>query len=317
MLDNCIKLKIADTVIQMQSEFAMEQLSEEEYRTQISERFNNFLYNGDDEPDIIIGVNIVDKLPEVQDTKDIFVTYYPAEDRENWLLLTKGNAYIYKSPLEERQQIMFINESFDRVTAYLLPKRKKGYVWNFVDIIYDFLQILLINYFASRKGGIFVHSIGIRDLDGRGFLFAGKSGAGKSTTAKLWYRHSGAMVLNDDRIIVRKCNGKFFIYGSPWHGTFSDYLKSHMESAPLENLFFIYHLSENNLKHLSEKEAFNELYTTLFPPFWDKQGLENIVSFCQDLIKSVPCFKLGFVDDERVIDFVRSNTGRYKNILNT
>jgi hypothetical protein len=166
--------------------------------------------------------------------------------------------------------------------------------------------VLLINYFAQRNAGIFTHAIGIRELDGKGLLFAGKSGSGKSTTARLWYKHSKAMVLNDDRIIIRKLKDKFFIYGSPWHGAFSDYLISRIESAPLEKLFFIYRAPKNTVRQIPKKEAFNLLYPTLFPTFWDKGCLENIVSFCQDLIKKTPCYKLGFVNDNRIIRFVRT-----------
>ena len=113
------------------------------------------------------------------------------------------------------------------------------------------------------------------------------------------------MVLNDDRIIVRKNDGKFFIYGAPWHGEFGDYLASRIDSAPIDKLFFIHHAPRNNVRHIREKEAFNSLYPAIFPTFWDKGCLENIVSFCQDLVEGTPCFSLGFVNDRRVIDFVR------------
>ncbi len=300
-----VKLKIADIIIQMQSDFALEQLTEEEQGLEVAERFKNFFCEGKEDPHIIIKVEIADKLPQIRKTEPVFITYHFQDGSENWRLLKKDNTYIYKSPLKDKRQLMLVNETFDRVTAYLLPKKDKGRVWNTSDIIYDFLQVLLINNFALKKGGIFTHAIGVKELDGEGRLFAGKSGCGKSSTARLWHKHSKAMVLNDDRIIVRKLNGKFFIYGSPWHGEFSDYLASRIESAPLEKLFFIHHSSKNTVKRISEKAAFNFLYPALFPTFWDKACLENIVSFCQDLIRSAPCYSLGFVNDKRVIGFVR------------
>jgi len=300
-----IKLKIADIVIRMQSNFPLVQLTEQEKRKQVSERFSNFIYSGSQKPDILIKVIIVDKLPQIRNTKPLFITYHFQDGIENWRLLKKGNAYIYKTPLKYKKQLMLVNKTFNRVTAYLLPKKDKGWVWNFTDIIYDFLQVLLINYLALYKKGIFVHSIGIKDLDGKGLLFAGKSGCGKSTIARLWYKYSKAMVLNDDRIIVRRLNERFFIHGSPWHGEFSDYLASRIESAPLKKLFFIYHAKKNSVKRISQKEAFNFLYPSIFPTFWDKYCLENIATFCQDLVRNVPCYRLGFVNDKRIIRFVR------------
>ncbi|MDD5477762.1 MAG: hypothetical protein PHG87_06175 [Candidatus Omnitrophica bacterium] len=305
MIDYKVNLKIADTVILMQSCFPLEQFSAEGQKLEAAERFDNFFYKGSQRPDIVIDIEIADKLPDVLNTKPVFITYHFQDKNENWRLLKRGDIYIYKCPLEDKKQIMLVNKTFDRVKVYLLPKKNKGKVWNTSDIIYDFLQVLLINYFAQRNQGIFTHSVGIKDVGGRGLLFAGKSGAGKSTTARLWHKHSRATVLNDDRIIIRKFNGKFFIYGSPWHGEFSDYLASRIESAPLKRIFFIHHCPKNTITRIPPKQAFSLLYPALFPTFWDKDCLENIVAFCDDLVKNVSCYSLGFMNNEKVINFVR------------
>jgi len=306
------KLKIADITIQMQSKFLLEQFSEEERILQVEERYNNFFYEGKDNPEIKIEVEIVKELPKITGAKNLFTTIHPDDNSKNWCLLKKDKTYIYRTLLEDKEQQMLINEDLNQIIAYLLPKKHKGQCWYPTDLIYDFLQVLLINYLALRKKGIFTHSVGIKDLDGRGLLFTGKSGTGKTTTAKLWHKHSRAMVLNDDRIIIRKIKGRFFIYGSPWHGEFSDYLTSRIESAPLEKIFFIYHSPQNTVRQISKKEAFGFLYPALFPTFWDKECLENIVLFSQNLVQSIPCYSLGFVNNRKVIEFVRDMN--YKNL---
>lgn len=300
-----VKLKIADFVIKLESDFPAEQFIKGYQSFDLPTRFENFLYNGNGGADIKIKINLVNKLPKIKDTRDIFITYHFQDNRENWRLMRKGKYYIYKSHLKSKKQFMLINRTFDRITAYLLPKNDKSCVWSIGDIIYDFLQVLLINYFALHKKGIFVHSIGVKDVNGKGLIFVGKSGSGKSTTARLWHKHSKAMVLNDDRIIVRKLNGSFFIYSSPWHGEFDNYIVSKINSAPLNKLFFIYHSSHNTVRRISEKEAFNLFYPAIFPTFWDRKCLENIVSFSQDLVKNAPCYNLGFVKDRKIISFVR------------
>ena len=300
-----VKLKIAEVAVLLQSGFGLNAPIAQDDRHSEDERFHSFIYNGSDPADIIINVNIVEKLPVIMDAEDVFQVYHFNDHKENWRLQKKDNFYIYNCPLVNKEQLMLVNNAFDRVNAYILPRKREGMVWEVIDIVYDFLQVLLINYLASRKKGVFVHSIGVKDSNGKGFLFAGKSGTGKSTTARIWHEHSGSMVLGDDRIAVRKLDSKFVIYGTPWHGEFDDYLSSRIESALLERLFFISHCSINKVERLSEKEAFQLLYPTLFPTFWDKGSLENIVSFCQDLVKSVPCFRLGFVNNKDIIDFVR------------
>jgi hypothetical protein len=300
-----VKLKIAGVIIEMRSDFPLKELTGKEKMLQASERFDNFFYGGSQKPHIRIKVDVVDKLPQTGEAEPVFITYHFQNGAENWRLLKKGEKYIYKTDLSDKKQLMIVNKNFERVNAYLLLKEDGKRGWNISDIIYDFLQVLLINYFGLNKSGIFVHGIGVKDLDGRGFLFAGKSGAGKSTTARIWHKNSKAMVLNDDRIIVRKVKNKFFIYGSPWHGEFSDYLSSRIESAPIERLFFIYHAPVNRAERISGRKAFNCLFPAIFPAFWDKKFLENIVGLSIDLIGGVACYSLGFLNDKRVIEFTR------------
>lgn len=300
-----VKLKIANIITEICSKFMMETLTRKEEIDLDVQRFNKFLYDGIGKPDIFIDVNIVDTLPKLKKTKNTFITFHPDGFKENWRLIRRSGRSIYYCPLKAKKQLMVINPGFTKVRAYLLPKENKGLVWHYHDIIYDFLQILLINYLASTRKGIFAHSAGIKDLDGSGLLFAGKSGTGKSTTAKIWHKFSRVDVLNDDRIIIRKLNGRFFIFNTPWHGEFDDYVDSRAESAPLKKLFFIHHAKNNSAKRISQKEAFNYLFPSIFPTFWDKRCLEIICDFCNDLVSSVPCYTLGFVNNSDIIHFVR------------
>lgn len=119
-----IKLKIADVIIETQSRFPLEQLTEEE-EMQVAERFNNFFYSGRQKPHIRIKVKIVDKLPKIYNTKHVFTTYHFQDGSENWRLCKKDDTYIYKSPLEDKKQLILVNKTFDKVTAYLLPKNRK------------------------------------------------------------------------------------------------------------------------------------------------------------------------------------------------
>lgn len=300
-----IKLDIADTIIQVKSEFPVERYSEEEIALGEHKRLNNFLCKKERSPDISIDLKIVDKLPVVSGAKPLFVARHFQDKSENWRLLKKDGKYIYINSIKGSEQLMLVNKDFDRVIAYLSDKGKKIKQWKTEDLVYEFLQILLINYFAKRKMGLFTHSIGIKDLSGDGLLFAGRSGAGKSTTARLWHQYTKAMILNDDRVIVRKNKKKFFIHSTPWHGDFRDYLSTKVESAFLEKVFFIYHAKKNVLRKIDKQEAFKQLYTSIFPAFWDKDQLSNIVNLCIDLIGEVPCYSLGFVKDKSVISYVR------------
>ena len=69
------------------------------------------------------------------------------------------------------------------------------------------LDELLIMHRLTQESAIELHGCGIVGADGSGNLFIGHSGAGKSTTARLWAAREGIEILSDDRIIVRRDEG--------------------------------------------------------------------------------------------------------------
>jgi hypothetical protein len=66
------------------------------------------------------------------------------------------------------------------------------------------LDELLIMHRLTQERAIELHGVGIVGPDGASNLFVGHSGAGKSTTARLWTSLHDVEILSDDRIIVRE-----------------------------------------------------------------------------------------------------------------
>jgi hypothetical protein len=295
------KLKIADVAIGFKSRFPIGKTE-----NALSFRYKNFIYRGNKKPEVVINVKLVKKLPRMKKgTKKIFSTQHPQSDGINWALFKNNGHFILKDYIASKQQNYFLNQEFNKATAYLLRAKRDRLNWQLDEIIYDALQIILIHY-LSRRNGFFVHSLGIKDRRGRGLLFAGKSGQGKSTLARIWHKHSRDQILNDDRIIVRKIRNDFFIYGTPWHGDFADYLVTKTEKARLDKLFFIFHSKNNNCSEVNNKiDEF--IYPCLFFPFWDRRGIEKVIGLCRRLTNNVACFRLGFKNTKRVIGFVKNS----------
>jgi len=109
------------------------------------------------------------------------------------------------------------------------------------------LDELLMIHRLARGEGAEVHACGVVTADGMGRLFVGHSGAGKSTTSRLWLRQQGATVLSDDRIILRQRNGSPVMYGTPWHG---DAGLAAQGSAPINQIFLLEHGARNEIIHL-------------------------------------------------------------------
>src|SRR3989338_1475928 len=149
--------------------------------------------------------------------------------------------------------------------------------------------------------GLLVHSCGFK-YKNKGYLFIGQSGAGKSTLSQIAGRNKGVHVLNDDRIAVRKKQGRFYVYGTPWHGT-AEIVSP--EKAPLSGLFFLKKDAKNSLQRLSISDAVSRLFKCLFPPFWDREGLTSTLKICEDTATAVPSFEFGFTPDDRAFETIR------------
>lgn len=165
---------------------------------------------------------------------------------------------------------------------------------------YPLNQILMIILLSFRKGALF-HACGIDD-ESSGYLFLGNSGHGKSTIARIWFENK-ATVLNDDRIIVREKDGVAWIYGTPWHG---DFRKLCLKGMPVSKIFFLRKGERNSAVRKEDSEAVSMLLARGFLPFWDKEGMDNTLSLCHDLVSKIPCYELNFVPDRDIIEFVRN-----------
>ena len=109
--------------------------------------------------------------------------------------------------------------------------------------------------------------------------------------ARLWRRHrKGALVLSDDRTVVRWRDGRPWIYGTPWHGS-GRYASP--RGAPLRAIFFLRQSSRTRVKILTAPRAGAELFARCFPPIWEAEGVGTVLQTCARLLGAVPAYELG------------------------
>ena len=166
---------------------------------------------------------------------------------------------------------------------------------------YSFDEILTACFLARRRGLLF-HACGISQEPRPGLMFAGVSGAGKSTTAGIWQQVEGATLLSDERVAVRKQDGRYWLYGTPWHGAGQVSIPG---VTPLGQVFILQHASRNQARRLAPAEAVSLLLVRAYLPFWDAQGMAFTLEFLDELCQSLPVYELGFVPDASMVEFVR------------
>jgi hypothetical protein len=169
------------------------------------------------------------------------------------------------------------------------------------------LDDLLFQHHLALAGRLVVHGCGLV-VDEAAVVFPGHSGAGKSTTARLWSRLApGTLVLSDDRIVLARAGRGFRAHGTPWHGEgrFAD-----PGQAPLAALFFLRHGRHTRATPLAVADAAARLFARTFPPPWDASAIGKTLEVCGRVAASVPAWDLSFRPDASAVDAVRGVLAR-------
>lgn len=190
----------------------------------------------------------------------------------------------------------------DRVDIYcssrIIEPRTRTLTVN--PVAYPLDQILLMNYLAGRQG-VIIHAAGWA-INGSGWTFPGKSGAGKTTLSRFLSGLNTGEMLSDDRIVITKSGRTFQMYGTPWPGEGGFAVN---RGASLERLVFLAKGKENRLVPLPVSEVISRLLPVLSIPWYDKQKAGVLIDFCDQLIKQVPAYELTFRSDATVADFCK------------
>ena len=170
------------------------------------------------------------------------------------------------------------------------------------------LDELAVMHRLGRERGVEVHAAGLYDADLRvvgrgGFLFIGHSGAGKSTTTRLWRERHNVTILSDDRIILRKHEGQVWMHGTPWHG---EAAFAAAEKCKIDRLFILEHAPANRITQLRGSQAVGELMARSFLPFYDGPSLESTMAFLEEIVETIPCYRLEFLPDASAVEAVLS-----------
>jgi hypothetical protein len=173
-----------------------------------------------------------------------------------------------------------------------------------VDPLLAPLDELLYSALLARGNGAEMHACGVIDAAGHGRLFVGKSGAGKTTMAKLWQGVGGASILSDDRIILRRQDGTMWMYGTPWHGVGGMACPAR---APLSAIYFLEKARTNALAPRAAAGAAADLTACSFPPFYSREAMGRALDFIAQVVASVPCYTLGVVPDHRIVEFLQAH----------
>jgi hypothetical protein len=151
----------------------------------------------------------------------------------------------------------------------------------------------------AGKGGFLVHaSSAIRN--GRAFLFAGVSGAGKTTMARL--APPGAALLTDEISYVTRQDGGYFAVGTPFFGELARVGEN--LRAPIECVYLLAKGPENKIEAISAADAVRGLLGNILFFARDPRFVKLVFDAALDFVSRVPVRRLTFMPDSRVWELI-------------
>ncbi len=148
----------------------------------------------------------------------------------------------------------------------------------------------LNDYLLERGEGIVFHASAIA-VDGNAYLFTAPSGTGKSTHTRLWREYLGerAVMINDDKPILKIEKDGVYAYGNPWTG--KHFIGNDIK-VKVKAICSIYRSKENQIRKTKSSELlFTALNQTERPS--DEQRMDAFLGVLGKILEQVEGYALG------------------------
>lgn len=180
---------------------------------------------------------------------------------------------------------------FERKKSESNDKKDGLPIRNFTDSYLETLAVYrkIANNFLDRNIILFHGSVVA--VDKTGYLFAAKSGTGKSTHTKLWREYFGerAFMVNDDKPLIKINEENVTVYGTPWNGKHN---LSQNTSVPLKAVCILKRSERNHIEKITKSEVYPMLIQQVHRPC-DAAKMVKLLELIDRFAKNVNFYKLG------------------------
>ena len=187
------------------------------------------------------------------------------------------------------------SHDFKEGVAYYTGKQRLFVVNNALMMMFTFV--------TSDKLTTLFHS-SVVSLEGKAYMFLGKSGTGKSTHSQLWLKHiEGTELVNDDNPVVRIIDGEARVYGSPWSGKTPCYRNV---DYPIGGIVKLKQAPANSIRRMGAIEAYVALAMSISGMRWKKWMGDGIHETENQLTATVPVWHLSCLPDQNAAELCHS-----------
>jgi len=275
------KIAIAEVVLHVFSKNAIE----------LEAGYVPFLADADAEADI--QVECFQGLPEVDFASLKLLFEAQNEEQRFYSIYQTSEGYcfvLFDQQLKDQiQQIAYLNASFSYWKIHSRTALALKYP----------MGPIIMHYLTLQTDAVLMHASCA--FDGKkGRMFSGFSGVGKSTISKIW-ADAGSQIINDDRLVIRKIDGKFYVYNTPM------YYVDMSKKAPLDAIYLIRHFPENKANRVNGALAVSKVMAFCIQNNFDKSFINKRLEFFSELCAATAIYELGFVPDSSVVTYITEN----------
>lgn len=258
----------------------------------IPEDFMKF-ENSDGKPECKYEIQVSDTLPVLEGKL--------TAKRSDILIYTQEN-----TELESRS--IGIRGSEDKYACYQETAKNHVKVTLCTDRLSDlhidpvFSSLLALERKMIARDSLIFHCSYLRH-NGEAILFSGPSGIGKSTQAGLWETYQNGEVINGDRALLNKIDGRWTANGWPVSGT-SGVCKN--ISTQIKAIVMLNQSEHNQVQRITGLEAVRQLYAQTTVNYWNVPAVEKSLELLEDLIAQVPVFYLNCDISEEAVNCLTS-----------
>jgi hypothetical protein len=164
--------------------------------------------------------------------------------------------------------------------------------------------LMVLYALATANTSTLLFHAAVVEYGGKGYLFLGKSGTGKSTHARLWLKYNeGSELLNDDNPVVRFYSDRgAVVYGSPWSGKTPCYKN---REAPVGGIVLLSQAPFNKISRLRGVQAYAAIISSISGKRWDRNIADGLHQGENALASHVPVWYLECLPDEEAAKICR------------
>jgi hypothetical protein len=148
--------------------------------------------------------------------------------------------------------------------------------------------------FLEHQGGFLLHASGAV-LDDQGYVFTGPAGCGKSTAVRLL---TGSTMLSDECIAVKRVNGSYRIFGTPFHGN--------RNIAVEPKAFFLpCRAGAMRFKKVGGAGLLKVMLSNIFFAVLDEASTRRVLTTLSGLMGEIPCYRMYFSLSSKVSEGIK------------